>query len=130
MIKIYLCDSCKQYSEFEDKAFKDRVRCPYCKKNKLILKRVSTGKLSEESKTNQTTHIHIYQEPKTLGHLAKKNAEKMGKYERQETDPTYHKRKELKKDAPWWRQGTTEIDPKLSNMNRDQMRRYVRTGQK
>lgn len=115
----YVCDNCKheleQHEGFHDKR---KVKCPVCLKYKLYVD--CSGVMGA-----------IYQEPKTLGHQASRNTEKMGTSERSEKQEvlanTHTKVK--KKPRPWWR-STDKIDKSIGKMTDKQKQKYIATGEK
>lgn len=75
--------------------------------------------------------VFIRNPPKTLGHLASRNREKMGKYELEAKEQLLpeHKRENYKPEIPWWRKDN-KVDTSLSNLTPEQTKKYVETGEK
>lgn len=100
---------------FDDKPKK---KCPICKRNSL-------------EKLLFAPHVFVKlgdSELKTVGHLAHRNTENMGKYElesKEEKDPNQQRKKRLKEKAPWWRPGTTGPSKKLMKMTEKEKKEYV-----
>lgn len=68
--RYYICDNCGHELSVRQNLHDEKrlKRCPKCKKHALY-----------QDLSGQ--HTHVYQEPKTLGHLASRNTERFGKYE-------------------------------------------------
>lgn len=68
--RYYVCDNCSNLLVVQQELHDEHryKRCPKCKKHKLY-----------QDLTGQ--HTFVYQEPKTIGHLANRNSERAGKYE-------------------------------------------------
>ena len=69
------CEPCAYYTEiFQDIHAPDTHQCPICEQE--TLKKVFIN----------SPMVSIRGEPKTIGHLADRNTQKMGKYEKQDRD--------------------------------------------
>lgn len=114
---VYECDNCHDTFElrqgFNDKPLK---KCKACGKHKLF-------------KVPQIPHTFVYQPPKTLGHLASKNRDRMSEDEKHAIDPEglaiAKKREANSRDA-----FGNKMDKDLFKMNPNQLRKFVETGDK
>lgn len=139
--RYYVCDACDYHlvvqQELHDE--KRRKKCPNCKKNKLY-----------QDLTGQ--HTFVYQEPKTIGHLAARNTEQAGKYEIQskqrQMDADRNKSKlELAKKSgivaedatelpeapkPWFNPTGADLNKELKTVlsSPEKAQKYVMTGEK
>jgi putative FmdB family regulatory protein len=105
----YKCDFCS--FEFEIKQGyhdKPKKKCPQCKAHKLY--RV------------YSVYAAIIGEPKTLGHQADRNTQKMGKYELENARSTLPPIEDPKRKAK--RQKLN----KLGKLNTEQKEKYIETG--
>ena len=115
----YKCSNCEYQFELRQ-SFKDipKKKCPKCRKLSLekllfapdVIVRLGTSDI------------------KTIGHLADRNTQQMGKYkldELTEKDPIEQRKKKAKEKAPWWRPGTTGPNKKLAKMNKEEKKRYL-----
>lgn len=108
----YECSSCGHkmldiYQQFSDKALK---KCENCKKNSL-------------ERVVFAPHVYVRGEATTIGHLAERNSEKMGKSQVQEKTL---QDKESKKEA--LKEAKKEMHSKINSMNANQQRRYIENG--
>lgn len=106
----YRCDSC-DYSFEVNQGYHDKPKkkCPDCKAHKLY--RV------------YSVYVAIVGEPKTVGHLADRNTQKMGKYELENA------RSKLPKAETQQAKEKRKKYQKLGNMNEAQKTKYIETGQ-
>jgi hypothetical protein len=91
-----------------------KKRCPNCRKYKLY-------------QDLQGQHTFVYQEPKTLGHQAERNTERMSKYE---LEQKRSKEKKLKKrPQPWYNTEGKQLNKELSDLDTvDKQRKYIMEG--
>jgi putative FmdB family regulatory protein len=76
-----------------------------------------------------TGGLGFTKETLTIGSLAEKNVAKLGHYERENKFRSEIESKEAaKKNAPWWRPNTTQVNRKLFNMNQQEQKRYIEGG--
>lgn len=62
----------------------------------------------------------------TIGSLAEKNVAKLGHYEKEaKFRPETEAKESAKKNAPWWRPGTTGVNRKLLTMNTKEQKKYI-----
>ena len=108
----YECENCgfQLNDVYQSMSDKPLSRCKNCKKNKL--KRVIFS-----------PHVFVRGDPTTMGQLAERNSEKMGKSQVQEMT---HKDKESKKSA--LSEAKNEMRSKIGSMNESQKRRYIEDG--
>lgn len=114
---VYECDNCHDSFEMEqgyhDKPLK---KCKACGKHKLY-------------KVPQVPHTFVYQPPKTLGHLADKNRDRMSEDEKHAIDPDAMQRAKVKENAKYDVFGK-KVDKDLFKMTPKQMKEYVKSGKK
>ena len=87
-------------------------KCPECKKNKLY-------------QDYSVPYFAIRQPPKTLGHLAERNSEKMGKYLLEEKRAT---EKKIKKEgkATWYNADKKNLPQELSHLDTvEKQQKYI-----
>lgn len=108
----YECENCgfQLNDVYQSMSDKPLSRCKNCKKNKL--KRVIFS-----------PHVFVRGEPTTMGQLAERNSEKMGKSQVQ--DLTL-KDKDSKRTA--LSEAKNEMRSKIHSMNDAQKRRYIEDG--
>lgn len=116
--RYYICDACDHHfmvaQERDDPL---RKKCPECNKHKLY-----------QDLTGQ--HTFVYQEPKTVGHLAERNTERAGKYE---LESARSKHRKLKKDKPktWYNPDGQDLKKDLSDLDTPQKKqKYIMTGER
>ncbi len=111
----YMCDSCDWHGEYDKKKkYFASYECPYCKKGYILDK-------TEDPEIG--LHVFVKQEPKTLGHLAGRNTDTIGRAKMEDKEFAYkegrRKAAQATADAaggklierdktakPWWRDGT------------------------
>jgi putative FmdB family regulatory protein len=108
----YECSNCGNkledvYQQITDNPLK---KCKSC--NKKTLERVIFA-----------PHVYVRGEATTIGHLAERNSEKMGKSQVQEKTL---QDKESKKEA--LKEAKKEMHSKINSMNANQKRRYIENG--
>lgn len=113
--RYYICDHCnyrfKKEQKLHDKILK---KCPSCKSMSLY-----------QDLTGQ--HTFVYQEPKTVGHLAQKNTEQMGKYELEQKRKDLPKKSQGKKT--WYNPEGENLKNKLSKLDtKEKQQKYIMTG--
>jgi putative FmdB family regulatory protein len=115
----YKCEACEHEFELKQSfADKPKKQCPVCKKRKLY-------------KVLCVPHAFVKlatSEIKTLGHLAHRNTEEMGKYKLdslKEKDPVEQRKKKAKEKAPWWRPGTSAPNRKLAKLKPLEQKKYI-----
>lgn len=105
----YRCDFCSHEFEIKQKYDdKPKKRCPKCKSHKLY--RVYSA------------YVAVRNEPKTLGHLADRNTQKMGKYELENARSTLPPIENPDRKAKRKKQS------KLGRLNDEQKAKYIETG--
>lgn len=132
-IYVYECEKCKHSMEelqsFEDKPL---VKCPSCKKNKLI-------------RVPQVPYVAVKlanSEINTLGHLAARNTEINREKFREEAERKeeermntplfggkFKRQKKEKPKRPWWRD-SDKPDKSLAKLTPKQKQKYILTGEK
>lgn len=116
--RYYICDACDYHFEVEqDRDAPLKKKCPECGKHELY-----------QDLTGQ--HAFIYQEPKTVGHLAERNTERAGKYE---LESARSKHRKVKKEKPktWYNPDGQDLKKDLSDLNTVQKKqKYIMTGEK
>lgn len=116
--RYYICDACDHHfmiSQERDEPLKKR--CPACKKNKLY-----------QDLTGQ--HTMVYQEPKTLGHLAERNTERAGKYELENARNKPNKIKKSGKPT-WYNPDAQNLPKTLSDLDTvKKKQKYIMTGER
>lgn len=108
----YECDECgfKINDVYQSMTDKPLTRCKNCKKNKL--RRVIFS-----------PHVFVRGEPTTMGQLAERNGQKMGK---SKVDEMTLKDKESKKES--LAEAKKEMRSKINSMNQNQKERYIENG--
>lgn len=111
----YKCSSCEHSFEIvQSMKDKQKRKCPACKKPKL-------------EKVLGTPMVFVKGEPQTIGHLADRNTQKMGRYELGDKEG---KRKEAaKKDKPIFGEGAAS-KKEIQKMTPAQKKRYIEEGKK
>ena len=120
----YKCNNCDHSFEIVQ-SMKDKVKrkCPECKKSRL--KRVLG-----------TPFVFVKGEAKTIGHLAERNTEKMGRYElgdkRGIQEEANNKAKEAKgkTEQPWYVKDAAANTREIKKMTPEQKISYIKKGQK
>lgn len=118
--RYYICDACGHHMVVEHDSIHEplKKKCPECKKLKLY-----------QDLTGQ--HAFVYQEPKTLGHLAERNTERMGKYDlemRRKKDEERNKLK--KKPSTWYNKEGKDLKKELSHLTtREKKHKYIMEGE-
>lgn len=113
----YQCSNCGHSFEIV-RSIKEPIlkRCPNCKKHKL-------------ETIIHSIFISIKKDPKTVGHLAGNNRDKMSLTEladRQEKEESSRIKKKKKPKKPWWRESEKPLDlKKVKNV-----KKYIETGNK
>jgi len=118
MNRYYICDNCDYHWIVEQKmADPLKKKCPECGKMKLY-----------QDLTGQ--HTFVYQEPKTLGHLAERNNKKFGKYTLEEKRNEHGAAKRLKKKRkPWYNKEGKDLTQELSSLNTPEKKhKYIMDG--
>jgi hypothetical protein len=93
-----------------------KKKCPECGKYELY-----------QDLTGQ--HTFIYQEPKTLGHLAERNTERAGKYELEKARSEMRQKPEPNKT--WYNKEGKNLAKELSGLNTpEKKKKYIFTGEK
>lgn len=117
----YICDNCEHNFEIiQDYHDRPKRKCKKCGRWKL-------------RRIIYPPHIYSYNEPETIGNLAKRNTEKFGKYELEDKKREIEKSRRpsplgKSKYKPWWRKG--DIDTSLAKMTKKQKTKYIKTGKK
>jgi putative FmdB family regulatory protein len=116
--RYYICDACDHHFELlQDRDEPLKQKCPKCKKNKLY-----------QDLTGQ--HSFVYQEPKTVGHLADRNTAKMGKYEL-ETKRSKHKKVRKEGHKTWYNPEGKDLPKTLNDIDTvPKAQKYIMTGEK
>ena len=90
------------------------VRCPQCKKHKL-------------RQNYSAPHCFVYQDPKTVGHLAERNTDKMGKYALEAARNKNPKSKP--KPSSWYNADAKNLTRELATLDTDQKKQdYIMKG--
>ena len=108
----YECSSCGHkmsdiYQQFSDKPLK---KCENCKKSSL-------------ERVVFVPHVFVRGEPSTIGHLAERNSERIGK---SKVHDMTMQDKESKKES--LSEAKKEMRSKINSMNQAQKRRYIEDG--
>ena len=117
--RYYICDACDHHMVVEHKNMDSPLKrkCPECGKKELY-----------QDLTGQ--HTFVYQDPKTLGHQAQRNTERMGKYDlemRRKKDEERNKLK--KKPSTWYNKEGTNLKKELSHLNTPEKKhKYIMEG--
>lgn len=108
----YECDECgfKINDVYQSMTDKPLAHCKNCKKNKL--RRVIFS-----------PHVFVRGEPTTMGQLAERNSQKIGK---SKVDEMTLKDKENKKES--LAEAKKEMRSKINSMNQNQKERYIENG--
>ena len=111
------CEACDFTFELEKKIADDfPKKCPECKKNKLY-------------QDYSVPYFAIRQDPKTLGHLAERNSEKMGKY-LLEDKRAHNKRIKKEGGASWYNPDKKDLPKELSSLNTvEKKQNYIMGGE-
>lgn len=118
MNRYYICDKCDHHLVVEqpmNEALKKK--CPECGKFKLY-----------QDLTGQ--HSFVYQDPKTLGHQAERNTERMGKYDLEMRRNEHSQAQRLKKkNKPWYNKEGQDLTQDLSHLTTaDKKHKYIMEG--
>ena len=120
-IYVFKCEECEHEIEVEQSIKKptpNRKKCPKCGKNKL--ERVLFAP-------------HVYNKPGddniTLGLLADRNAERFTEEQKIELDKKNGVKKKPKKQKNFWETSDSNLK-KISEMNTQQKKKYIETGEK
>ena len=110
----YLCSACDHRFEIEQN-MKDgkKKKCPSCKKYKL---KAVIG----------TPYIFIKGTPQSIEHLADRNTQQMGSYERSEK---LAKGKKKKDNDPWWRKDSKYSNSAIKKMSESQRKKFIEDGE-
>jgi endogenous inhibitor of DNA gyrase (YacG/DUF329 family) len=94
-----------------------KKKCPECGKHKLY-----------QDLSGQ--HTFVYQECKTLGHLASRNTERMGKYDLEARRQKDEERNKLKKRKPvWYNKEGKNLKKELADLNTPEKKhKYIMEG--
>lgn len=116
--RYYICDVCDYHFMIsQDRDAPLKKKCPECKKNKLY-----------QDLTGQ--HTMVYQEPKTLGHLADRKTERMGKYEL-ESKRSEHRKLKSKGKPTWYNPDAKNLPKTLADLDTvKKKQKYIMTGEK
>lgn len=119
MIRTYICDNCEYEFSISQKMHDPLKKiCPQCRKHKLY-----------QDLTDQ--HTFVYQDPKTLGHQAERNTERMGKYDledRRKRDSKVNEQKRDKKKS-WYNKEGKDLSSELSSLNTTEKKhKYIMEG--
>lgn len=114
--RAYICDSCSYYFEVrQDMDAPLKKKCPECGKMELY-----------QDLTGQYTFV--YQDPKTLGHQAERNEQRMGKYLLEEKRKNDQKPKK-NKSVPWYNKDGVDLTKSLSHLNTpEKQKKYIMEG--
>ncbi len=115
--RYYICDSCDHHFEISQERDESlKKKCPACKRNTLY-----------QDLTGQ--YAMIYQEPKTVGHLAERNTERAGKYEL-ESARAKHKRVKKEGAKPWYNPDGKNLPTALSHIDSvEKKQKYIMNGE-
>lgn len=109
---LYRCDKCGaetlEHQSIKDEAYTD---CVFCETEGALYRVI------------HATDLSIKSEPKTLGHLASRNTDKMSSMERSEKF-----REKPKKDTSTWYNPSGKVNHQLPTLNESQKRKYIETG--
>ena len=117
--RYYICDNCDHHMVVEQPMDEPlKKKCPECKKHKLY-----------QDLSGQ--HSFVYQDPKTLGHLASRNTKRMGKYDLEMRRKKDEERNKLKKRKPkWYNKEGENLPQKLSHLTTPEKKhRYIMEGE-
>lgn len=119
MIRTYICDNCEhEFSISQGMHDPLKKKCPKCSKHTLY----------QDLKGQYTS---VKQEPKTLGHLANRNREKMGTYELESKEQEANRIQKLKnkKNKTWYNPEGKNLKKELKHLktNKEKMN-YIMTG--
>lgn len=110
--RYYICDSC-DYIFMVPQPMHEALlkKCPRCKKHQLY-----------QDLTN--IHTFVYQEPKTLGHQADRNTDRMSKYELETKT-----KKKKRKNAPWYNPEGKDLSKELKDVDtKEKAQKYIMGG--
>jgi putative FmdB family regulatory protein len=106
------CESCAYYTEIvQAHDAPSTLTCPYCDKKTLIKVFLTPPAIA------------IRGEPATVGHLADRNTQKMGLYEKQDKDAA------AKVDYHTERKKTRDLHRKINNMTPQQKLNWIKNGE-
>jgi len=114
--RSYICDSCN-YSFTIKQNMHDSLKkkCPNCGKYKLY-----------QDLVGQRTFV--YQEPKTVGHLADRNTERAGKYELESARSKMPEKKQKK--TSWYNPDDKDLAKELSHIDtKEKKQKYILKGE-
>jgi len=114
--RYYVCDNCDYHMVVKQNLHAPlKKKCPECGKHTLY-----------QDLTGQ--HTFVYQEPKTLGHLAQRNTERMGKYDLEERRRKDEFKKKKKKPT-WYNPEAKELHKELKEINTpEKQHKYIMEG--
>lgn len=114
--RYYICDECDYHFVTEQKIHAPlKKKCPECGKKKLY-----------QDLTGQ--HSFVYQEPKTLGHLAERNTERAGKYEL-EAERAKHKKIKSEGKPKWYNPDKVDLTKALGDLTPEKQADYIMKGE-
>lgn len=119
---------CEEYGSIKDGP-KSRMKCPNCKKKKLV-PTISGGVMSKVEKSDDEV---------TLGTLAERNSKRMSKEEKEAINAKYKQKKDKLKlgvgmsqmpeyPDPWWRKNQQIPRHKIAKMTPEQQQKYISEG--
>lgn len=115
--RVYICDACEHSFE-KEQGLHDKIKkkCPLCGKHKLY-----------QDLSGQ--YVGRANEPSTVGHIADKNTQKMGRYELEDKRATLPTSK--KKVRPWYNKDGENLNKKLGHLQtKEQVNDYIFQGKK
>ena len=116
----YECEcgyQCEEYGSIKEGP-KSRMKCPNCKKKKLV-PCISGGAMAIVEKTDNEV---------TLGTLAERNAGRMSSEKKKKILDKYKTEKQKLREQrkkPWWREGQKTSPTALSRMSKEEQKRYI-----
>lgn len=114
--RYYICDSCEHSFEVRQNMNDPlKKKCPQCGKMKLY-----------QDLSGQ--HAFVYQDPKTLGHQAKRNEQRMGRHLLEEKRAQDEK-KQKKPPAKWYNSERKNLKKELKHLDTPEKKnKYILEG--